>query len=159
MTTAALTRPLVAPDVEAATTVLREAGHRVTAARRIVIEALYAADAPVTAEEVAEGLGGRLPRTDVTSVYRSLELLEQLGLVSHVHLGHGPGRYARASRERREYVICDRCGAYEEVDPGRLDGVREAVRAAFGYEASFTHFPIVGLCPDCVGSEGRHAHP
>lgn len=159
MTTAARTTPLVAPDVETATAVLRDAGHRVTAARRTVIEALFAADAPVTAEEVADGLGGRLPRSDVASVYRSLELLEQLGLASHVHLGHGPGRYARAGRERREYVICDACGAYEEVDPRQLDGVREAVRVAFGYEARFTHFPIVGLCPECLRGERPDAHP
>ena len=159
MTTAARTPPLAAPDVETATVVLRDAGHRVTAARRIVIEALYAADAPVTAEEVADGLGGRLPRSDVASVYRSLELLEQLGLASHVHLGHGPGRYARAGREWREYLICDACGTYEEVEPRQLDGVRAQIRATFGYEARFTHFPIVGLCPACRTGARSHAHP
>ena len=52
--------------------------------------------APVRAEEIAAGIGGRLPRSDLASVYRNLETLENHGLVRHLHLGHGPGLYALA---------------------------------------------------------------
>lgn len=157
MTVAHHARPLVAADAETAVGILRARGLRVTSARRLVIEALFAADAPVTAERIADGLDGRMPRSDIASVYRNLETLEQLGLVRHVHLGHGAGLYVLAGRER-EFVACERCGAYEAVAPGQLDAVREAVRRLSGYEARFSHFPIVGLCPDCA-REGRHAHP
>ena len=118
-------------------------GLRVSAARRLVLEALFAADGPVTAEEIADGLGGRLPVADLASVYRNLETLEQLGLVRHVHLGHGPGLYALAARQR-EYLVLRALRRVRAVPPGALDGVRDAVREAFGFEARFTHFPIVG---------------
>lgn len=157
MTVAHHARPVVAQDTERAVELLRERGLRVTAARRLVIEALFAADEPVTAERIADGLDGRVPRSDLGSVYRNLETLEQLGLVRHVHLGHGPGLYVLAGHER-EFVVCERCGAYEAAAPARLDDARDAVRAACGYEARFSHFPIVGLCPACA-EEDAHAHP
>ena len=93
-------------------------------------------------------VGGRLPGSDLASVYRNLDTLEEIGLVRHFHLGHGPGLYALAGYER-EYLVCERCGALRSVDPSELDGVRELVDEAFGYRASFKHFPIVGTCADC----------
>jgi Fe2+ or Zn2+ uptake regulation protein len=136
--------PLVeAPDLESAAAVVRSRGLRLSTARRLVLEALYASDEPLTADRIAGDL-------DVASVYRNLETLEQIGLVRHFHLGHGPGLYARASAGRFEYLLCDACGAVVAVEPERLDGVRDHVRREFGYEARFTHFPIAGLCPDCA---------
>ena len=132
-----------APDLEAAAAVVRSQGLRLSTARRLVLEALYATDEPLTADRVAGDL-------DVASVYRNLETLEQIGLVRHFHLGHGPGLYVRAAAGSFEYLLCDACGAVVAVPPARLDGVRETIRREFGYEARFTHFPIAGLCPDCA---------
>ena len=129
---------------------LRDHGIRVTAARRLVIEALFAADRPVSAEEIAAGVGGRLPRSDVASVYRNLETLQRLGLVRHMHLGHNAGRYRLAGGADRSYVACERCGACDGMAPEVLDDVRAAVARATGFDARFTHFPIVGLCPRCA---------
>jgi Fur family transcriptional regulator, ferric uptake regulator len=143
-----------APDLEAAAAFVRASGLRLSAARRLVLEALYRADGPLTADRIAGGLDGQLPRSDVASVYRNLEALEEIGLVRHVHLGHGPGLYVRASAGVSEYLLCDRCGAVRAVDPERLDAVRAQIRREFGHEARFNHFPIAGLCPDCA-----HAHP
>lgn len=141
-----------ATTIEAAEDHLRGAGMRVSAARRLVLEILFAADQPLSAERIAAGVDGRLPRSDLASVYRNLEALEGVGLVRHFHLGHGPGLYARSSLSRREYLICDACGAHRSVEPARLDEVRDLIRRDFGHEASFTHFPIAGLCPECAAS-------
>lgn len=151
---------LEASDVDAAVALLRSRGLRLSAARRVVLEALYAADGPVSADQIAAGLDGAVPPSDLASVYRNLDTLEQLGLVRHAHLGHGPGLYSLAAARRREYLVCDACGAFTAVEPGDLDGVRDAIRAATGYEARFTHFPIVGLCPACAagGAEPDHHH-
>ena len=102
---------------------------------------------PLSAEELLERLGGR---SDLGSVYRNLEALERLGLIRHVHLGHGPGLYARASLGPREYLLCDSCGAHIAVDPSELDEVRSLIRRRFSYEARFNHFPVAGLCPKCA---------
>lgn len=126
---------------------VREGGLRVTSARRLLIEALWEADQPLSAEELLERLGGR---SDLGSVYRNLEALERLGLIRHVHLGHGPGLYARASLGPREYLLCDSCGAHIAVDPSELDEVRDFIRRRFSYEARFSHFPVAGLCPKCA---------
>jgi len=149
--TATRTSPtLAAPDVETVVVAVRARGLRVTASRRDVIESLFAAGGPVSAEEIASGLGGARPSIDDASVYANLETLEELGLVRHVHLGHGPGLWTLADRARREFLHCERCGASRTVEPSVLAEARAAIRRATGYEARFTHFPICGHCPDCA---------
>ena len=109
-----------------------------------------AAPATSPAEAIAEAEGSP---SDLPSVYRNLEAFEKLGLIRHVHLGHGPGLYARTSLGDREYLICDACGAHLAVEPGALDEVRDMIRRRFGYQARFTHFPIAGLCRDCAAKD------
>jgi Fur family transcriptional regulator, ferric uptake regulator len=154
--------PLAFDDLDGVIAAIRARGGRVSAARRIVLEALFAADGPVSAEYIADGLGGRVVSSDVSSVYRNLELLEELGVVRHVHVGHGPGLYALEGESRREYLVCERCDRVDTVDAERLDRVRAQIRKDFGYEAGFTHFPIVGLCADCAADaehgRGEHEH-
>ena len=111
-----------------------------------VLQALYAAERPVSAHELADATGG-----DVASVYRNLETLQRLGLVRHMHLGHNAGRYRLAGGTERSYVACERCGAFDAVTPEVLQHVSDAVAEATGFEAHFTHFPIVGMCPQCAG--------
>ena len=142
--------PLAADDAETAGLAVRAQGLRLSAARRLVLEALYAAPAPVAADEIADGLGGRLPRSDLASVYRNLETLEQVGIVRHVHLGHGPGRYTPAGRPS-DFLVCERCDRVASVSADQLLAAREAIRAATGFEARFHHFPISGLCAECSG--------
>jgi Fur family transcriptional regulator, ferric uptake regulator len=124
-------------------------------ARRILLDGLLAVDRLVTAEEIADGLDGRVPRCDLTVVYRNLETLEALGLIRHVHLGHGPGRYAIAAGGEREYLVCESCGTVREVDPDEVEPIRREIRERFGYTARFTHFPITGLCERCAPVESR----
>lgn len=146
-------------DVAAA---LREGGGRLSGPRRVVLEALFAAEGPVSAEYIARGGDEGAPRPDPSSVYRALEHLEGLGVVRHVHLGHGPGLYALTGTGEQEYLVCERCDRVTSVASARLDAVRTAIRENFGYRARFSHFPIVGLCASCADSEepGQgEAHP
>lgn len=138
------------PTLADALAAVRGYGLRLSSARRVVLGALYAADGPLSAEQIAAGVGGRVPTSDIASVYRNLETLERLGIVRHVHLGHSPALYAVALNGEREYLACDRCGDFLTVRPSELDEVRDAIRSRFGYVASFTHFPIVGLCSNCA---------
>lgn len=156
MSTVQPTATLEAPDVESAVGALRASGLRISAARRLVLEALYAADVPVSAKQIADGLAGRLTRSDLASVYRNLEMLEQLGLVQHCHLGHGPALYTPTGTSAREYLACDSCGCVSSVDPSELEAVRALIRDRFGHEAHFRHFPILGLCAEC---RRRRAQP
>jgi Fur family ferric uptake transcriptional regulator len=151
MTQAARGPRLAFGGIEDVAAAVRARGGRFSTSLRLVLEALFAADGPVSAEYIAGGSDGRGPVLDPTSVYRNLERLEQLGVVRHVHLGHGAGRYALATSEL-EYLACERCDAVIGVDAARLDPLRDEIRAAFGFEAHFGHFPIVGLCARCAAA-------
>ncbi|MGH2916273.1 MAG: Fur family transcriptional regulator [Solirubrobacteraceae bacterium] len=149
--------PVVVQDADEAIARLRASGLRLSTARRLLIEALFAADGPVSAPHLARSL-----RIDESSVYRNLELLEQHGLIRHVHLGHGPGLYVLAGRTDAEYLYCQSCARVTAVPPAQLDPVREQIRERFGYAARFTHFAIVGLCAECAPAGPRakpsHSH-
>jgi Fur family transcriptional regulator, ferric uptake regulator len=136
-------------DLASAIAALRARGLRVSAARRVLLAALFAADRPVSADELAGGLSGRLPNSDLASIYRNLETLEELGLVRHVHIGHGPGLYAPAGRRDAEFVLCSECHRFRAMEPDEAQRVREAVADITGHEPRFSHFPLVGRCEDC----------
>jgi Fur family ferric uptake transcriptional regulator len=141
--------PVAAPDLASALTAVRDCGLRLSSARRIVLEALFGASGPLTAEEIAGGAGGRVPPCDLASVYRNLETLEAAGVLRHVHVGHGPGLYLPAG-SAMELVVCERCGARADIDPRVTADVRAAVGAATGFVPRFDHFPLAGLCPRCA---------
>ncbi|MGI8921615.1 MAG: Fur family transcriptional regulator [Solirubrobacteraceae bacterium] len=146
MTLSPDTPPLAFTDLADAVDALRQRGLRVSTPRRLVLEALFAAEGPVSAEQIA-----RSSSLEPTSVYRNLEAFEQHGFARHVHLGHGPGLYVLVGHGEREYLSCERCGAIRTLTPDQLDPVRDRIRELFGYRARFNHFPVVGLCPACAG--------
>jgi Fur family ferric uptake transcriptional regulator len=153
VTVPAHTALVAVPDLDAALQAVKDRGMRLSSARRLVLEALFRAGGPLTAEEIARGAGG-MPGCDLASVYRNLEVLENAGVIRHLHVGHGPGLYLPAA-DATELVVCERCGARADIDPRVTADVRAAVRAATGFTARFDHFPLAGLCPRC---SGRHAH-
>jgi len=153
MTVPHQTRALAPASVPAAITTLRVRGLRVSSARRLVLEALFAADTPVTADAIADGLNGRFPPSDLASVYRNLDTLEEIGMVHHFHVAHGAGLYALSGRHQAGYVACERCGAHRPLDHATVAQVAAVLREACGYEPQLVHFPIVGRCPEC-----DHAH-
>jgi Fur family transcriptional regulator, ferric uptake regulator len=145
---------LAVADPEEAIRRLRESGLRLSTARRLIIEALFAAAGPVSAQRLSLELS-----LDESSVYRNLELLERQGLTRHVHLAHGPGLYALVGRDDGEYLYCERCAKVTLLEPAELDLVRAEIRERFGHHARFTHFAIVGLCGACVAEGSRpHGH-
>jgi Fur family transcriptional regulator, ferric uptake regulator len=145
LTVAPQSAPVSFSSVEEAIHAVRERGMRLSTARRIVLEALFAADGPVSAQQLSRELA-----VDTTSIYRNLELLERHGLVRHVHLGHGPGLYVLAGRQELEYLYCEHCQKVTPVAVEDLEPVRRQIKQKFGYEARFTHFAIVGVCEQCA---------
>jgi Fur family ferric uptake transcriptional regulator len=145
MTVAPDVRRLPFEDLDGAIAALREQGLRLSTSRRLILQALFAAEGPVSAEAIARALD-----LELTSVYRNLETLEANGLVAHVHLGHGAGLYALVGEGEREYLYCARCHAARALEPHELDPVRDEIAERFGYQTRFTHFALVGVCPDCA---------
>ena len=129
---------------------LRRAGLRVTAARRAICEALAAARADhLSAGEVAARTGAGV---DLSTVYRTLDALEELGLVEHVHLGHGPGAYHVGPSAAHHHLVCDSCGRTFDVPIAELRRAVERVTTPLGFVPDSAHFAIVGRCAACAGS-------
>ena len=146
MTVSPQTRPLAPASVTSALGILRADGRRISTARRLALEALFAAEGPVSAEEIAE----RLPRCDLAALYRNLDVLSAAGLVEHVHVAHGPGRYVLTGRGGEGWVACEGCHRLRPLDRCQAAQLRAAIRAATGHEPSFAHFPLVGRCEGCA---------
>ncbi len=144
MTTSPDVPPVAVDNVLQAAEALRDSGLRLSTPRRLVLEALFAADGPVAAGDLARELS-----IDESSVYRNLEVLEHHGLIRHVHLGHSAGLYTLVSEDEVEYLYCERCAKVTAVTPAQLDAVRKRIQQEFGFTARFAHFPIVGVCEEC----------
>jgi Fur family ferric uptake transcriptional regulator len=145
MTMASQLRPAGVDRLTDAVALLRQQGVRLTGSRQAVLGVLFADTTLHTAEEIASAA-----YVDLASAYRNLETLEQLGVVRHVHLGHGPGLYARSGLAELEHAVCESCGAHQSVAAGELQAARDAIHAATGITARFSHFPIVGRCRACT---------
>jgi Fur family transcriptional regulator, ferric uptake regulator len=140
---------MTAATIDAAVKEVRARGLRASAARRLVLTALLAAEHPVSADEIATGLDGRTTPSDLGSVYRNLDTLERAGVVRHLRAPDGPSRYTLARDDEAGYLTCVRCGEMRAADRETLSGVRAALRDSVGYEGAFLSFPIVGVCGTC----------
>src|SRR3954470_3568225 len=126
MTVAPRSEPLRFGSLEEVEAAVRRDGGRLTRPRRQVLEALFAADGLASAEQIAG------QEIELTSVYRNLERLEELGVVRHVHLGHGPGLYGLVGEGEREYLVCEACGQVTIAEPERLHPAGDGIRGALG---------------------------
>jgi Fur family transcriptional regulator, ferric uptake regulator len=128
--------------------VLRARGMRVTAQRQFVLQAVrdlrHATPEQVHAavREVAAGV-------NITTVYRTLELLEQLGLVTHTHLSHGSPTYHAATDEQHVHLVCRACGAIDEFDPDLLGSLAGTLERERGFQVDIGHVALFGLCRAC----------
>lgn len=130
---------------------LRQSGGRLTSARRAIVDALVGASDHVTAEQLAAAVQQHRPDVHLTTVYRFLDALETLGLVDHVHLGHGRAVYHLAD-EAHHHLVCEECGVVVEVPDEVFTALGHELMARYGFEARPHHFAVVGRCESCRGT-------
>jgi len=131
---------------------VRRAGGRMTASRRAVVEALLAGGHHVTADEIVARVSRDHPEVHRSTVYRTLERLETIGVITHVHLGHGPSTFHLADPPHH-HAVCASCGAVVEVPWDALDDLAAELHAKHGFELSPQHFALSGLCTACRHTE------
>ena len=138
---------------------LRQAKVRVTPARRALLGVLRdPARRHPSAADLAAAVQQALPDVHLSTIYRSLESLESLGIVDHVHLGHGRAIYHLAD-EPHQHLVCDRCGTVIEVPDDVFDEVAAAVRRAYGFTIRPQHFAMLGRCAACAQREAAGHQP
>ncbi|MEO6204724.1 MAG: Fur family transcriptional regulator [Mycobacteriales bacterium] len=131
---------------------LRAKGYRLTPQRQLVLEAVGALG-HATPEEIALAVRRTASGVNISTVYRTLELLEELGLVQHAHLGHGAPTYSVASDHDHVHLVCRDCGGVDEVDTSVIEDVVRRLSAERGFSVDVGHFAVFGRCRACtVGS-------
>jgi Fur family transcriptional regulator, ferric uptake regulator len=139
-------------DVEEVLALIRDRGGRVTATRRAVVAALLDGHREhLTAEDVAARVQAAHPDTHLSTVYRTLEALEALGVATHVHLGHGPSTYHLAA-ESHHHAACDGCGAVVELPADLFDDLARRVAETTGFVVEPSHFALPGRCRECAAT-------
>jgi len=128
---------------------LRERGMRMTPQRQRVVDAVTRL-VHATPDQVAE----LTPDVDLTTVYRTLETLEQIGVLAHTHLGHGAPSY-RLAEDDHIHVVCHHCSSVVEAPPGLADELFTRLLNERGFTVDRSHFTVFGTCADCL-AKGRH---
>ncbi|MDY7105878.1 MAG: Fur family transcriptional regulator [Actinomycetota bacterium] len=137
-------------ELEAHLRRLRARGHRVTEPRRAVLATLVAAgDAHLSPQELAERVREGYPDVHQATVYRTLDLLQEAGLVFHSHLGHRPPVYHLSDVEH-SHVVCVGCGATFDVPSDLYAPVVDRLASELGFVADPAHVSMTGRCASCA---------
>ena len=129
---------------------LRAGGYRITPQRQLVLEAVTTLRHG-TPDEIAAEVRRRASGVNLSTVYRSLELLEELGMVTHTHLGHGAPTYHAATDEEHLHLVCRDCGAVTETEVEVAASLVNELADAHGFETDVAHFSVYGRCRACAG--------
>ncbi|MDB1087955.1 transcriptional repressor [Streptomyces sp. ACA25] len=135
---------------------LRKRGYRLTPQRQLVLEAVDRLEHSTPDDilaEVRRTAGG----VNISTVYRTLELLEELGLVSHAHLGHGAPTYHLAERHQHMHLMCRDCETVVEAEMELAAPFTQRLREEFGFETDMKHFAIFGRCARCTATLKQEA--
>ncbi|WP_025272918.1 Fur family transcriptional regulator [Haloglycomyces albus] len=136
--------------------VLRSRGMRMTPQRQLVLDAI--ADlGHATPEHIHDSVAERVEGINITTIYRTLDLLEELNLVTHTHLSHGAPTYHLAGDRGHAHLVCHRCGKTEEVSPAVFSSARDAIASDSGFVLDIGHVALFGTCAQCLDKkDGTH---
>ena len=132
---------------------LHARGSRVTPQRQLVIEQVMATEGHIVPEAIYAEVSRRFPSINRSTVYRTLQLLEQMGLISHAHVEEGNTRYHRAEDPAHLHLVCNECGTVQEIaDLSVGDALRATLIERYGFQSDLTHLAIAGRCRRCADS-------
>ena len=128
---------------------LRAKGFRMTPQRMMVLEAVEASDDHISAEEIFQQAHAKYPYLNISTVYRTLELLKKEGLVAESDLGGGRLVYHPAGKAHHHHLVCRRCGGVQDVDESIFDRLEDDLGKRYGFKADMEHMAIFGICKNC----------
>ena len=119
-----------------------------TPQRRAIVAEVMAADGHISPTAIAQRVKDRVPGVDASTVYRTLDLLEEIGVISHTHLESG-AEYHRRSESQHVHLVCSSCGAEDSLSLAEARRLHDLVAGHHGFDPDLTHFAISGLCRLC----------
>ena len=139
-----------APSIEGWQAILRKHGYRLTPQRELVLRAVDRLG-HATPDEVLGAVRQESEAVNVSTVYRTLELLEELGLVRHTHITDRAPTYHSAVGPEHVHLVCRTCREVSEVDPGMVSTFTRALHDRYGFTTDVGHLTIFGTCALCDG--------
>ena len=137
---------------------LREQGMRMTPQRIGIVSEIMTTPGYVIPMQVIKRIQARVPGVSPSTVYRTLERLEEVGVLVHVHLETGIG-YHRLADAQHVHLTCARCGAEKELPSTALERLERVIVDDHGFWPDFSHHAISGICADCRQEQGLHPVP
>ena len=137
------------PALQETLTTLQARGFRVTQARRTILDTLIRAGGHLSADDLAERVHDIEPRIGRMTVYRTLELLCEVGVVRPIYQGTGAAHYIFLHEGHHHHLICNQCHQVMEFDDCVLDEVARVVCGRFNFQLQGHLLELYGLCPDC----------
>jgi Fur family ferric uptake transcriptional regulator len=128
---------------------LSEQGYRLTPQRIMILSAIEKSQGHISAEEIYAQVAARYPQVNISTVYRTLELLKRLGLVTETDLGDGRLRYHPADKGHHHHLVCSECGDVIDLDESVLARLGDVLLHRYGFHADLKHMAIFGLCEKC----------
>jgi len=127
---------------------LRSRGLRMTPQRRAIVAEIMSSKGHIAPARVADRVRERIPGVNPSTVYRTLALLEEMGVLSHAHLESGP-EYHRRSEGGHVHLICSNCRRSDELSLADASRLKALIQRHHAFEPDLSHFAISGLCADC----------
>ena len=129
---------------------LRGSGYRLTPQRELILRAVDDLG-HATPDEVLARVREQSSAVNVSTVYRTLEVLEELGLVRHAHLSDRAPTYHSVTDHEHFHLVCRNCHTVVSVDPDVLEPLTTRLRDELGFEPDIGHLTVFGRCVDCQG--------
>jgi Fur family transcriptional regulator, ferric uptake regulator len=131
---------------------LRSQGYRLTPQRELVLKAVERLG-HATPDEILGAVREESQAVNVSTVYRTLELLEELGLVRHAHITDRAPTYHSTAAPAHVHLVCRSCKSVTEVSPATVAGLVDAVRSEHGFATDVGHLTVFGTCRDCLARD------
>ncbi len=128
---------------------LSQLGYRLTPQRMMVFSAIENSDDHISAEEIYAQVVAKYSHVNISTVYRTLELLKQLGLVTETDLGGGRVRYHPMDKGHHHHLVCRECGVIIDLDESELASLKDTLLRDYNFRADLRHLAVFGRCADC----------
>jgi Fur family ferric uptake transcriptional regulator len=128
--------------------ILRAQGLRMTPQRRAIVAEIMRTRGHISPTALARKVQGEMPGVNASTVYRTLALLEEVGVLSHAHL-EGGAEYHRAEEAGHVHLTCSNCGAEDDLSLEEAQALSHLIERHREFLPDLTHFAISGLCAEC----------
>ena len=131
----------------------KKKGYKLTPQRRAIVDTIVDSEGKhLTAEEIYDEVKKKCPEIGLATVYRTILLLEEIGIVSRLHLNDGCSRYELVhsdERHRHHHLICNDCNSVIEVEDDLLDELEESIEKNYGFKIMDHSVKFYGICKEC----------